>query len=113
MNTNRLNNYINELEKGIERKVSCIEKANVIQALRDELQEFREKVRWYAQHPENRPLVTQRRAAQILDVHPNTIRNMYERGDINKYNEDGSLKKTNHNTKVFFDRNEVEEAGRK
>lgn len=84
-----------------------------LKVLREQLGELERIIKYEYQKARERKLITLEVAADLLGIHPRNVHRMAERGEIHKYNEDGSIKTTNKKTRIFFDKKELLEAGQK
>lgn len=84
-----------------------------IKTLRQRLAELERLIKYEHHKARERKLISVDTAADLLGIHPRNVHRMAERGEIYKYNEDGSIKTTNKKTRIFFDKKELLEAGGK
>lgn len=78
-----------------------------LRRLERQLDELKDQIMYLSEQSSQRELIKLPEAADTLGVHPRTIERMHERGEIHKFNADGSVKTNNGNTAVWWDRQEL------
>lgn len=78
-----------------------------IRELEERFQQHVNELREELEQAKGITLISPDRAAEILNISVSAVRRRADRGDLTKYNADGSRKVTNRRTPIYFDEKEV------